>query len=150
MSRTASRSAQTRDNQDARPSDDWRPADALPTPEPSDGWSFRWIRVATRGESDKLNPSKKLREGWQPVDVSDHPELKYFADSQRDSGEVEVGGLLLCKMPTARVKSREKYYADINQRQMEGVDNDLMRENNPKMPFHSPQRETRVSKFADR
>ena len=149
MSRTASRSEETRQS-DVRPSDDWRPADALPTPDPVDGWSFRWIRIANRGESDKLNPSKKLREGWEPVSVSDHPELKYFASGEREDGQVEVGGLLLCKMPTARVKARDRYYNDLNARQMEGVDSDLMREQNPKMPIHAPRRETRVSRFADR
>jgi hypothetical protein len=149
MTRTASRSEDTRQDE-SRPSDEWRPADALPTPDPVDGWSFRWIRVANKGEADKLNPSKKLREGWQPVSVSDHPELKYFASGERESGEVEVGGLLLCKMPTSKIKSREKYYQDLNARQMEGVDSDLMRENNPKAPFHAPQRSSRVSRFADR
>lgn len=149
MSRTASRSEDTRQDK-SRPSDDWRPADALPTPDPVEGWSFRWIRVANRGEADKLNPSKKFQEGWMRVDVADHPELRDRLYGLGESGEVEVGGLLLCKMPTARVKARERHYQDFNQRQLEGVDNDLMRENNPKMPLHAPQRQTRVSRFADR
>ena len=41
---------------------------------------------------------------------------------------VEIGGLLLCKMPEERVNARRKYYENMNKAQMEGVDNSFMRE----------------------
>jgi len=41
---------------------------------------------------------------------------------------VEIGGLLLCKMPEERVKQRRAYYDNMNKAQMDGVDNSFLRE----------------------
>ena len=53
----------------------WLPPELLPTPNPEDGYNFRWIRVSTLGTSDPMNVSSKLREGWEPVKASEHPEI---------------------------------------------------------------------------
>ena len=50
--------------EDQRPSDSWMPASVLPTPEPQDGWVFRWVRTSTLGHADNTNVSQKFREGW--------------------------------------------------------------------------------------
>ena len=41
----------------------WRPPEVLPSPDPRDGWSHRWVRTSTMGAADPSNISSKLREG---------------------------------------------------------------------------------------
>jgi hypothetical protein len=73
--------------------------------------------------------SAKLREGWEPCKAEDHPELMYQADpNSRYKGNIEIGGLLLCKAPVEMVEQRDEYYRKQTQNQMESVDNSYMRE----------------------
>ena len=126
----------------------WEPANLLPDPEPQDGWSFRWIRTSMIGSSDNTNVSKKFREGWEPVRAEDHPELQIMSDHKSEwgaKGGIEVGGLLLCKAPEEQVQARGDYYAKHAQSQMQAVDNNYMRENDPRMPVLAPNRKTRVA-----
>ena len=89
------------------------------------------------GQEDPTNVSKKRREGWEPVRAEDHPELVLYLDQNaRDSGLVEVGGLILCKMPTEMIRQRNEYYAKATQQQADAVDNSFMRENDPRMPLY--------------
>ena len=131
---------------ESRPSDSWLPQSALPIPEPRDGWVFRWIRTSSLGRPDNTNVSRQLREGWEPVRAEDHPELKIMSDiNSQFKGNVEVGGLLLCKTPLERMKQRQKYYQELSDRQIEGVDRSYLRENDPRMPLLNPERSTRTS-----
>jgi hypothetical protein len=124
---------------------DWRPADSLPTPNPEEGYTFRYVRITSNGQDDPTNVSSKLREGYEPVRAEDHPELQLYAIADgRFKGGVEVGGLLLMKIPTRMAKQRSEYYNGQSQRQMEAVDSQLMKENDPRMPLFN-KRETRVS-----
>jgi hypothetical protein len=80
--------------------------------------------------------SSKLREGWEPVRAEDHPEI--FSDAVADArfkDNVIVGGLMLCKAPIELVAERTEYYDNMSQSQMRSVDNNLMRENDPRMPL---------------
>ena len=47
-----------------RPNDSWVPASSLPSPNPRDGISHRWIRTSVLGQVDNTNVSQKFREGW--------------------------------------------------------------------------------------
>ena len=126
----------------------WEPANLLPDPEPQDGWSFRWIRTSMIGSSDNTNVSKKFREGWEPVRAEDHPELQIMSDHKSEwgaKGGIEVGGLLLCKAPQEQVEKRRDYYKSHTESQMQAVDNNYMRENDPRMPVLAPNRKTRVA-----
>ena len=58
-----------------RDDDSWIPSSVLPTPEPRDGWRFRWIRTSVLGNPDNTNVSQKFRDGWVPVKREDHPEM---------------------------------------------------------------------------
>jgi hypothetical protein len=119
----------------------WRPPETLPAPTPQPGWVFRWIRTSMMGQADPTNTSAKFREGWEPVKADDHPELMYMADpNTKFKGNVEIGGLLLCKAPEDLVKQREKYYANQAQNQIESVDNNFMRQNDARMPLFSEKR----------
>jgi hypothetical protein len=42
-------------------------------------------------------------------------------------------------------KQREAYYGNMAQQQMESVDNNLMRENDPRMPLLKPERSSRTT-----
>lgn len=129
------RALETRE-QDARPKT-WMPASTLPVPQEQEGYKFRWIRRSMLGQEDPTNVSKKRREGWEPVRSEDHPELALYLDQNaRTSGLVEVGGLILCKMPSEMVGQRNEYYAKATQQQSDAVDNNFMRENDPRMPLY--------------
>ena len=122
-------------NEWARP-DTWRPPETLPQPNDRPGWSHRYIRISMMGQSDPSNISGKLREGYEPVKAEDYPELMVHAITDgRFKGNIEIGGLLLCRIPLEFMKQREAYYAKQNQAQMESVDNNYLRESNPKMPL---------------
>ena len=126
-----------------RPKKRWTPPQLLPEPTPEPGYVFRWIRVATQGQDDPMNVSSKLREGWEPVKASEHPEIQLM---RTDSGKsrfpdsVEIGGLLLCKTPVELAEERNAYYQHQADNQMQSVDNSFMRENDPRMPLFKERR----------
>ncbi len=76
-----------------------------------------------------------MREGWEPVKAEDHPELMLVGNEK--SGNVEIGGLMLCKMPVEKFRARQDYYNTQAQNQMESVDNHFLRNNDPRMPLFS-------------
>jgi hypothetical protein len=90
-----------------------------------------------------MNISSKLREGWEPVKASEHPEIQLMrTDSQKSRfpDSVEIGGLLLCKTPVELAEERNAYYQMQADNQMQSVDNSFMRENDPRMPLFKERR----------
>jgi len=123
----------------------WQRPETLPSPTPEDGYSYRWIRVSTQGNTDATNVSSKLREGWEPVKAADHPEITLVTiENERFADNVVIGGLMLCKAPTELVEERNDYYQTQTRSQMNAVDNNLMRENDPRMPLFND-RKTKVT-----
>ena len=102
-------------------------------------------------QSDKSNISKRVREGWEPAKIEDFPELQvefsFLDDDNRfaKEGLIEVGGLILCKMAEERAAAREDHYNQLARNQMVSVDNNLMRENDSRMPLLRPERSTRTT-----
>ena len=116
----------------------WRAPETLPTPDDRPGWRHRWVRTATMGTADPSNISSKLREGYEPCKAEDYPELMMHAVTEgRFKGGIENGGLLLCRIPKEFMEQRSKHYEDQNKAQVESVDNNFLRESNPKMPLFS-------------
>lgn len=114
----------------------WMPPQLLPDPNPEPGYVFRWVRVSTLNTADPMNISSKLREGYEPVKASEHPEIKLFGqEDTRFPDSVMVGGLLLCKIPAEFVEQRAAYYNGQAESQMQSVDNNFMREGDPRMPL---------------
>lgn len=111
------------------------PPSALPDPTPEPGYVYRWVATHLLGEADPTNVSKKMREGWVPVKAEDHPELQLLGNAK--TGNVEIGGLMLCKMSTEMAQARNEYYNNQARSQMESVDNHFMRNNDPRMPLFS-------------
>lgn len=145
---TSERTSRTRDTrqEQARTPDTWVPQGMLPVPDPKDGWVFRWIRTSARGNADNSNVSKKFREGWRPVSAADHPELHAQSDiGSRYEDGIEIGGLLLCKAPENMMRQREQHYTSLAERQLQSVDQDYMRQGDPRMPLHKPERRTETS-----
>lgn len=119
----------------------WAPPQTLPSPTPQPGWVYRWIRTSMMGQMDPTNTSAKLREGWEPVKAEDHPELMMQADpNSRFKGNIEIGGLLLCKAPEELMKQREEYYRQQTQSQIESVDNNFLRTEDKRMPLFNERR----------
>lgn len=124
----------------------WKPPSLLPVPLPQPGIAFRYIRTSTMGDADIKNVSSRMREGWVPVKAEDHPELEVLRDPEsRFKDGIEIGGLLLCQTASENVSQRKKYYEDRTQQQMESVDQDYLRANDPRMPLSRPERRTRTT-----
>jgi len=123
----------------------WAPPELLPEPDKQPGFAYRWIRVSTLNNADPRNISAKMREGWEPVTLSEQPKFQLLADpNSRFKDNIEVGGLLLCKTPVEFVEQRNDYYQNQTDSQIEAVDNNLMRQNDPRMPLFN-ERKTEVS-----
>ena len=90
----------------------WQPASLLPEFTKQPGWAYRWVRVSLLNEPDNMNVSSKMREGWEPVKHSEHPEVIIQAD------------------PNSQFKEGiEKTRA-----QTEAVDAQYMNQSDPRMP----------------
>ena len=111
------------------------PPSNLPDPTPEPGYVYRWVATHVLGQAEVTNVSRKMREGWEPVKAEDHPELMMMGNEK--TGNVEIGGLMLCKMSAEKAKARDAYYDTQAQNQMESVDNSFMRQNDPRMPLFS-------------
>jgi hypothetical protein len=134
------RETETREVQSYRP-ESWRPPEVLPMPDARPGWVHRYIRISMMGTADPANISSKFREGYEPVTAEDYPEMMMHATQEgRFKGNIEVGGLLLCRIPEEFLKQREAYYANQNKAQMESVDNTFMKNNDPRMPLFKDRR----------
>ena len=131
-----SRELESRSNKE-RPKT-WQPASTLPEPDRQPGYAYRWIRVSMVGQQDAQNVSSKFREGWEPVRIEEQPQFKMLVDpNSRFKDNIEVAGLLLCKIPEEFMSQRKEYFAKKNRAQIESVDNNFMRENDPRMPLYS-------------
>ena len=83
--------------------------------------------------------SKQIREGWEPVKAEDHPELMLPANA---NGNVEMGGLMLCRMPKEKIQARNDYFQRQAEGWMQSVDNNLMRQSDPRMPIFNERKST--------
>lgn len=121
----------------------WKPPELLPEPDKVPGFAYRWIRVSTLNTADPRNLSAKLREGWEPVKIEEQPKFALLADpTSRFKDNIEIGGLLLCKTPVEFVDQRNDYYAKTTREQTEAVDNNFMRQNDPRMPLFKESKST--------
>ena len=123
----------------------WRPPETLPMPDDRPGWKHRYIRLSTMGQADPSNISSKMREGYEPCKAEDYPELMMHAATEgRFKGGIEIGGLLLCRIPAEFMEQRAKYYEQQSKSQVDSVDNNFLRENDPRMPLFS-EKKTKVT-----
>ena len=87
----------------------------------------------------------RMREGWEPCRSEDYPEMHVRSDLRSDfKGCIEIGGLLLCRMPQERYDARDAYYRRLAEQQLASVEANYLRENDPRMPLLKPEGRTQV------
>ena len=124
----------------------WVPPSSLDAPPAPDGFRYRWIRAEVQGYQDTTNVTSRVREGYELVraeeveNASDYPVL----DEGRYKGVIGVGGLLLAKVPIEIAKQRQEYMTKRHEERSEAVSNDLMREQDSRMPINVD-RQSRVT-----
>ena len=124
----------------------WVPPSSLDAPPAPDGFRYRWIRAESVGFQDTKNIASRMREGYELVraeeveNASDYPVL----DEGRYKGVIGVGGLLLAKVPIELAKQRQEYMTRRHAERSEAVNNDLMREQDKRMPINVD-RQSRVT-----
>jgi hypothetical protein len=62
--------------------------------------------------------------------------------TSRFRDNIEIGGLLLCKTPTEFIEQRNDHFNKQTQAQTEAVDNNLMRQSDPRMPLFNERKST--------
>ena len=139
-----SRAAGTRTKTE-RPKE-YKPPSSLDAPPAPDGFRYRWIRAESVGFQDTKNITGRIREGYELVraeeveNASDYPVL----DEGRYKGVIGVGGLLLAKVPIEIAKQRQAYMTSRHQERSDAVENDLMKEQDERMPINV-ERQSRVT-----
>jgi hypothetical protein len=137
---------ETRDNEESSiedvadfGEDDWKPASNLPSPQPRAGYLQRWIRVETRDGDDRQNFAKAFAEGWRPRTPETLPKGFYLPviNGGDHTGLLGMRGMILCELPEKKVKQREAYYRGIHEKQMQAVERDVFKAEQPGVPFHS-------------
>lgn len=121
----------------------WVNPGLLPDPPQREGWVYRWVRTSTLGLADPTNVSSRFREGWQPVPMEEwmEMELGLMQDHRTQFPDnLEVGGLLLCKMPKERSEQRQRHFERVAANQIVASDNNFMRDADPRMPLLKPDR----------
>ena len=124
----------------------WVPPSSLDAPPAPDGFRYRWIRAEVQGFQDTTNVTSRQREGYELVraeeveNASDYPVL----DEGKYKGVIGVGGLLLAKVPEEIAKQRQEYMTSRHEDRSEAVKNDLMKEQDSRMPINV-ERQSRVT-----
>jgi hypothetical protein len=126
----------------------WQVPSLLPEPDKQPGYEYRWVRVSTLSQPDARNVSSRLREGWEMVRAEEQPQLALFSDRNAQfSDSIEIGGLVLCKIPSEFVQQRKDYFRNRNKEQIKSVDYNFMKNSDPRMPLFS-ERKSKVT-FGD-
>jgi len=123
----------------------YRPPSLLPEVPDTDTHVHRWVRISVYGESDPRNMSQRRQEGWELVAPAEQPLVSKQLGIKDTSPYIEIGGLVLCKALKARIESRGEYYRRQADLQMQSVDRQLMKQNDPRMPLLKPERTTTVT-----
>ena len=142
--KNTSRASQTRSKSERHKV--WVPQSSLDAPPAPDGFRYRWIRAEVQGYQDTTNITSRQREGYELVraeevqNASDYPVI----DEGRYKGVSGVGGLLLAKVPVEIAKQRQEYMTKRHEERSEAVANDLMKEQDSRMPINV-ERQSRVT-----
>ena len=124
----------------------WVPPSSLDAPPAPDGFRYRWIRAEVQGFQDTTNITSRQREGYELVraeeveNAADYPVL----DEGKYKGVIGVGGLLLAKVPEEIARQRSEYMTNRHQERDEAVANDLLKEQDQRMPINVD-RQSRVT-----
>jgi hypothetical protein len=124
----------------------WIPPSSLDAPPAPDGFRYRWIRAESVGFQDVKNIQGRIRQGYELVraeeieNASDYP----VVEDGKYKGVVGVGGLLLAKVPEEIAQQRQDYMRSKAEGMDEAINNDLMKEQDNRMPINID-RQSRVT-----
>lgn len=121
----------------------YKPPSMLPDPLPRDGVAHRWICTRAGGEDTLDLANYRFAEGYVPCKAKDYPEFANLNLANK-KGEIESGGLLLCKMSKERSDSRDKHFQDKADNSLRAVDAELASQQDARMPQFK-NRNSRVS-----
>ena len=129
-----SRAAVTRSKTE-RPKE-YKPPSSLDAPPAPDGFRHRWIRAESMGFNDTKNIHGRLRSGYELVRADEYDTDQYpTVLDGKYAGVIGVGGLLLARIPEELAQSRVDYQKRQTEGQDESVENDLLRDQDKRMPI---------------
>ncbi len=115
---------------------EYKPPSSLDAPQAPDGFRHRWIRAESMGFNDTKNIHGRLRSGYELVraDEYDTEEYPVVLDGKY-AGVIGVGGLLLARIPEELAQQRVDYQRRQTEGQDEAIENDLLRDQDKRMPI---------------
>ena len=115
---------------------EYKPPSSLDAPPAPDGFRHRWIRAESMGFNDTKNIHGRLRSGYELVraDEYDTEEYPVVLDGKY-AGVIGVGGLLLARIPEELAQQRVDYQRRQTEGQDEAIENDLLRDQDKRMPI---------------
>lgn len=95
----------------------WMPPSHLPDAPQINGWRHRWCRYIAGNQSDDVNMSTRMREGYEPVKRSDENYSEIvrtlgFGFRSDHTDLIITGGHILCRIPDEVAEGRQEYYQD--------------------------------------
>ena len=133
------RDTEVRELDTRKQTDRYTDPSVLPQPNPRPGLTHKYVRFEIMGQKDERNMMAHLQQGWKPCQIEDYPEIPIYGKAK---GNYEIGGLMLMKQSVEYKKSREEHHSNKTSQQPEAVDNNLMRQNDPRMPMFSERKST--------
>jgi len=132
--KVTSRAAVTRTKTE-RPKE-YKPPSSLDAPPAPDGFRHRWIRAESMGFNDTKNIHGRLRSGYELVRADEYDTEQYpVVLDGKYAGVIGVGGLLLARIPEELAQSRMDYQIKQTEGQDESVENDLLKDQDKRMPI---------------
>jgi hypothetical protein len=132
--KVTSRAAGTRSKTE-RPKE-YKPPSSLDAPPAPDGFRHRWIRADSMGFNDSKNIHGRLRSGYELVRADEYKDADYpVVIDGKYAGVIGVGGLLLARIPEELAQSRMDYQKRQTEGQDEAVENDLLKDQDKRMPM---------------
>ena len=129
-----SRAAETRTKTE-RPKE-YKPPSSLDAPPAPDGFRHRWIRAESLGFNDQKNIHGRLRSGYELVRADEYKDSDYpIVTDGKYAGVIGVGGLLLARIPEELAQQRIDYQKTLSEGQDEAIENDLLRDQDKRMPI---------------
>ena len=129
-----SRAAETRTKTE-RPKE-YKPPSSLDAPPAPDGFRHRWIRAESLGFNDTKNIHGRLRSGYELVRADEYKDSDFpIVTDGKYAGIIGVGGLLLARIPEELAQQRIDYQKSLSDGQDEAIENDLLRDQDKRMPI---------------
>ena len=114
----------------------YKPPSSLDAPPAPDGFRHRWIRAESVGFQDSKNIYGRLREGYELVRADEYKDSDYPTLTEgKYAGVIGVGGLLLARIPIELAEARMAYQRTQTEGQDESIENDLLKDQDKRMPI---------------